>query len=112
MKRSPIRRKSPLNKINKVRRQKRFDKAFHSSGYRDWIRNQPCDNCGASPCDPSHIKTQAAGGTHECIVPHCRRCHQAFHSEGRHTFAERRGLTYEKLIERAAEYWDDYKSMM
>ena len=54
--------------------------------YLNWIRDQPCINCGApEPSDPHHIKGVghfSGGGLtapDSHAMPLCRGCHEALH---------------------------------
>lgn len=57
--------------------------AGEDSDYTDWIRRQPCNECGRSPgCDPHH-RTGAgmAMRSHDHkAIPLCRFCHETFHA--------------------------------
>ena len=50
------------------------------------VRHQPCiiPDCGAVPCDPSHIRSRGAGGpdTSWNVVPMCRPHHTEWHAVG------------------------------
>lgn len=59
---------------------------IESGKYLAWIRNQPCDTCGApAPSDPSHLDNAFKGtGTKApdfWAIPQCRLCHEAYERE-------------------------------
>lgn len=55
------------------------------------VREQGCMICGASPCDPAHIRIGAGGGMglkppDNMVVPLCNDHHRAQHESGERTF--------------------------
>ena len=63
-------------------------KAFRSKKYLKWISEQCCAACGHwPPCDPAHQRILGGGGMalkppDNHVIPLCRDCHQAEHSNG------------------------------
>lgn len=76
---------SPIRPVNAERKAKRYDRDFGAKA--DFIRDQPCDTCGAPPPnDPSHFPSRGAGGTKEDTFPQCRICHRTMGQKGVDTF--------------------------
>lgn len=45
-----------------------------------WLRERPCDMCGAPPpSEPHHVQTVGAGGSDYRALSSCRRCHDLVH---------------------------------
>ena len=97
MKRTPIRRKTPLKRTGYIRRKTTPEaKAKRAAKYeRDFgdlaehVRGLPCAACGAlGPSDPAHVKSRGAGGRawldngDSNLLPFCRTCHQLQHLQG------------------------------
>jgi len=67
------------------------------------VRNLPCCVSGAAPpSDPHHVKSRAAGGTWEDLVPLSHEMHQLLHTLGRWSFEQRYGVHLEAVAERLA----------
>lgn len=105
MKRTPLkrgaslRRRTRLRPVNRVRMAKR--RALCFARQSELARSLPCFTCGAPPpSDPSHLKSRGADGKDDAVIPQCRPCHRAFHSEGRFSFFTKRGLDPEVLLQR------------
>ncbi len=87
MKRSPLKRKTPLRRRNEERIARRRERDFGELA--EFVRGLPCCACGDhAPSDPAHIKSRGAGG-HAWnedgtgnIIPLCRACHTEQHSSG------------------------------
>jgi len=62
-------------------------------------RAEQCMSRGCGWSDPAHVRSRGAGGTRRDLVPLCRACHMAQHSEGIRSFEARVGLD---LAEHAA----------
>jgi hypothetical protein len=95
----PLRRKTALRRVNHARLRARRARCFAEQSAL--ARTMPCWTCGAPPpSDPSHLKTRGADGLDEHVIPQCRRCHRALHSEGIHSFFVKRGLDRHQLLDR------------
>ncbi len=90
---SRLRRRSPVNPINRERRAKLYAKQFGS--HADLIRALPCAACGHEPpSHPHHVTTRGASGNAEQQIPLCapdprmgyEGCHEEVHRVGRITF--------------------------
>lgn len=80
MKRTPIRR------VNKERRAKRFERDYGGKAYLEAIHGMPCAVCNA-PCElteAAHLTSRGAGGTAKDVAPLCgtrhgtQGCHQRY----------------------------------
>jgi len=92
-------KRRPMRRINRARLQARRARQFGQQAAL--ARKLPCCSCGAPPpSDPSHLTSRGAGGVDDCVVPQCRRCHDALHREGRFSFWTRRGLDPQQIVER------------
>lgn len=96
-----------LRPVNRERKKKRRERDFGDKA--DFIREQPCDTCGAPPpSDPSHYPSRGAGGTKENLFPQCRDCHDEMHHYGVETFLAER-LIQPKDVEwlvGVTEHWE------
>lgn len=96
---TPLRRHVAVRRVNPARLAKR--RALQFARQSELARTLPCFTCGAPPpSDPSHLKTRGAGGIDDCVIPQCRRCHDALGREGIHSFFVKRGLDREVLLNR------------
>lgn len=55
-----------------------------SPAQREKVSDEACVVCGSGPCDPAHVASRAQGGCDSplCVVPLCRRHHDAFDGDG------------------------------
>lgn len=108
MKRSPLRRKTPLrnrtriNPLNEERRAQRRAEEFGPQA--ELCRGLPCCVCFAPPpSDPAHVRTRAAGGRDDAnVVPLCRAHHTEQHTVGIKTFQVSHGVDLLALAEQIA----------
>ena len=78
MKRTPLKRKTPVRKVNAVRRAKMFQRNFDGGiGHSTWIRAHKCILCETmrvkqrTPTQAAHVKSRGAGGDWRQLVPLC-----------------------------------------
>lgn len=81
----------PMKKVDRKRRAERHARDFGPQAKA--CRRLPCCVCSRTPSDPHHWPSRGAGGHDEDALPFCRRCHDAFHSEGEETFQRKRNLS-------------------
>lgn len=75
MKRTPLRRKTPLRKCNPRRARQRYARAF--GAYAANIRLLPCARCGQTwGIEAAHAIPRSRGGDRTMLVPLCRDCHR------------------------------------
>lgn len=90
MKRTPLKRKSWLNRhapLRPVNRKRRFrlrgTQYTAGMAYDDWIRSKPCACCGRGDhIEAAHVRSRGAGGTAEDQIPLCCFCHYDQHNGG------------------------------
>ena len=70
----------------------RFIRYYGSPERVRWMQAQPCLVCGAVPSEAHHVKTRAAGGGPDDVVPLCTAHHREFHDIGVRTFEDRHEL--------------------
>jgi hypothetical protein len=109
LKRTPLKRGKPVNRVNRKRRVARSKAAFGDKAA--WIRMEPCavfeHGRGLNDCnhmakrEAAHVKSRGAGGTSTHMIPLCNLHHAEQHAVGIQTFATKYGLDLEAL---AAEY--------
>lgn len=90
MKRTQLKRKTPLRKVNPKRRAKR--KAEQFAAQAELCRRLPCAACGRpGPSDPAHVISRGAGGGDRGnVIPLCKSdprtgyvgCHEEQHRKG------------------------------
>ena len=97
MKRTALRRLTPLRKVNSHRRRTRHAEAFGDKAH--WIRSQPCVICGDRHTQAAHVRSRGAGGKADVLVPLCVQHHTEQHTVGIRTFESRHNvdLTLEAL---------------
>jgi hypothetical protein len=91
MKHSPLKRRSPLSprtsgdrkplkRVNRKRRASEFARCYGSKERVEWVKRQPCIDCGATPSDNAHVEGEGVGrkAHHTRIVPLCRTHHRAY----------------------------------
>ena len=104
----PIRKRNPkrLTKLRLVQ--------FGTAEQTAMINAMPCvcheaprrhPECNGGPSDPSHVTTRGAGGMACDQVPQSRGCHDAFHRQGRDSYAATIGWTFDDLRQAAARTW-------
>lgn len=78
--------------------------------YLDYIRFQPCSNCGApGPCDPHHLKGDfnQSGVGMRCsdlmTMPLCRDCHEAIQEARIHDWKDRQRICLLKTLIKSLE---------
>lgn len=113
MKRSPIKRKTPLRSNSGLKtktpirpknpkRAAKLRKKQFGGAYRDLIVSLGCCVCGRSPSEPAHVKSRGAGGTAKDMVPLCSEHHREQHQIGIRSFERKHGID---LAELARVYW-------
>ena len=90
MKRTQLKRKTPLRKVNPKRRAAR--KAEQFAAQAELCRRLPCAACGRpGPSDPAHVISRGAGGKDKGnVIPLCKSdpktgyvgCHEDQHQRG------------------------------
>lgn len=108
MRRSEVKRKSPLRRHVRVRpRNARRRKRLFAKNYGPQARlcwTMPCFSCGApAPSQASHLKARGMGGCNSgdgWNAPQCSACHRALESEGIVTFFAKRGIDKDAVLER------------
>ena len=90
MKRTELKRRTPLANRSKVRARRpgtRRSRAWRSKPYLAWVRTLACVLCGARGCQAHHIKGighhSGAGMTapDDLAMPACTRCHARIHAD-------------------------------
>ena len=124
MKRTPLRRKTPLRakpkakpvptvaplepeparkplpRVNRKRRRKLFEAQFESPAFVAFVQNCACVVCGGSPCEAAHVTHSRGAGGKACdIAPLCFDCHELQHRIGIKTME----LYYEVDLRHEAE---------
>lgn len=114
--RTPVRRpseiklaKAPLKKVNRKRLKVRRELQFGTEAFREWCSSLPCV-CDASTCGGpvqlAHVRTRAAGGTWQDILPICQNHHIEQHLVGIQSFAERYSLNLKQCLQALHRLWD------
>lgn len=103
LRRTPLKRGKPLNRVNRKRRQSEFARTYHSKERVEFVKALPCIVCGHGPCDNAHIETGGMGrkADYTKIVPLCsmpmdhpwspgypKGHHGEFHRVGRDSFVK------------------------
>ena len=102
MRKTRLKRKTPLRKVNKKRKAERFRKTFGPAGYADFVRSLPCIACGmrGGRIAVHHDPTRGAGGRWVDTSPLCKStdygegCHERRHRLGVETFWREVGMTF------------------
>lgn len=78
-------------------------KTYRSEKMLQFTREQACGICGASPCDPHHVKGKCGSGGGMGIKPHdyrvvplCHFHHMELHDKGGSTFCARHNYSFEQ----------------
>ena len=105
MKRTPLKRKTYLRRVNRQRRKKLYEIQF--GDYAQIIRGMGCclEHCRFVPADPAHVKSRGAGGTKTDLVPLCHEHHRQQHQWGILKFQHVYKID---LAEIAAQLWEKY----
>jgi hypothetical protein len=111
MKRTPLKRKTPLRStgklkrtplapVNRKRKAKEWERAYGSEERVRWIQYLPSVVSGQTPCENAHVKTGGTGRKADAcwIVPLTTAEHRELHDCGPETFQARHEID---LIEQA-----------
>jgi hypothetical protein len=104
VKRSPLKRRTPVKSVNTKRRNRRRETEFGPQA--DLCRAVPCCACGHSaPSDPHHEPPRGSGGKDGDTIPLCRSCHILRHASGKRKLERMYGinlLSEAKRMQRSA----------
>lgn len=112
VKQTPIKRRKPVNSMNRVRLASLRDKQYGLSfGYAAWICSHPCSvpDCkrGSGWTVPAHTKkTKGAGGTWRDLTPLCFIHESEFHSSGRFSFDRKYGIKCSAIADEMVRRWE------
>ena len=84
-------KRTPMKRTNRKRKAAAFSKAFGDIDRVAFVRGLGCLICG-DPAEAAHVRSRAAGGGPDDLVPLCRVHHRSQHSLGIRTFEFRHGL--------------------
>jgi hypothetical protein len=91
VKRSPLKRRTPVKSVNTKRRNRRREAEFGDQA--GLCRTMPCCACGRSaPSDPHHEPPRGSGGKDGDTVPLCRSCHILRHASGKRKLERMYGI--------------------
>lgn len=119
LRRTPLKRGKPLNRVNRKRRQSEFARCYGSVERVEWVKSLPCVGCGRNwattrvPIDNAHIETGGTGrkADYTKIVPLCSphapkfSCHGRFHRHGRVDLEMWAGIDLEKAAAETERLW-------
>ncbi len=101
MKKSRLKRKTPLRSANHERRARETERVYGPVKRRIWVRSLPCSVPGCQSRDMVQAHVSPAEGCpsgmsrkhdYEQIIPLCWRHHKELHQAGQHTFDRRHGI--------------------
>lgn len=123
MKRTPLRRHTPLRrtsapargapirKRNAKRRARLFQAQFGSRERVEWMHRTPCCACGSRErIHAHHVTSRGAGGTADDMVPLCATCHDRVHAIGQRRFEAEHGLNLRALARQYADEWNERRA--
>lgn len=99
-------KKTPIKRVNRKRRQKRWLEQYHSPAFVRWIWAHACVACGHYPSTCAHVTSRGAGGTWRDIVPLCVRCHGEQHVIGIESFERRHAIDLQAEARRINAEWE------
>ena len=78
--RTPRKAKKPPRARNPKRSAAEFERTYLSAARVLFVKQLPCCQCGASPCENAHTTGGGMGrkGHYSTIAPLCARCHSAY----------------------------------
>lgn len=108
-------KRSPINPINPKRRKERFKKGYGSEGRVLWIKNKRCCVTGQSgrsgdPIVASHVKSRAAGGTADDVVPMLLSLEKELHNIGIKSFQKKHGVDLAFMAKLYQDAWEKHES--
>ena len=114
MKRTPVKRKTPLRPRNPERREREFRRTYHSLERVRFVKNLPCcvPGCEAAPSENAHVGIEGIGrkSHYTRIVPLCAVHHRtgpdALHRIGRERFEALHGLSLHDEAEWTQSRWE------
>lgn len=91
MKRTPLRRKASIKRVNKGRRKAEWARAYGCKARVEFVKRLPCaveTCCKPQLCENAHVKSGGKGrkADAEWVVPLCRQHHRQLHHNGIETF--------------------------
>jgi len=104
--RKPIERRVRVKAVNPARKAKRRAEQFGDDGYADWLRDLGCLVCGRTEeVGCHHVRSRAAGGRPEDMIPLCRLCHTLVHCVGAESFPRLYGVDLREAADRLWLRW-------
>lgn len=109
MKRSGIKRKTPMKRTNPGRKHAEWKRCYHSATRVDFVKWLGCVVCGATPCDNAHIKNGGAGrkAGYRWIVALCRTHHREY-DNSKETFPTKYRLDMEAEARKTQWTWEQW----
>jgi hypothetical protein len=119
LKRSPLARKpgqglkrTPLPKVNRVRRAEAFARAYGGRERVEWVQAQPCAVCHATPSENAHIRSGGMGykAPASFVAPLCREHHREQHAVGLRAFEDRYRVNLGRVATAIERRWQEHRS--
>lgn len=113
MKRTQLRRKTPMKKVNPERRARERERAYGPPERREWIQRQPCSvpGCTNRPSVNAHVDREGdpsgmgRKGDYTQIIPLCQPHHAEYHRIGQRSFNDRYALDVDLLAIITSDKW-------
>jgi hypothetical protein len=104
---APLRRRTRINPVNRKRKAVRFERAYLSTAYVGFIHWTGCvvgRGC-SGPVHAAHRISRGAGGTWRELFGACERHHEQGHRIGLQSFQRLHGLNLEAICARNVTEW-------
>lgn len=104
-------KRTPLNPVNRKRKQAEFARAYDSPAFVRWIHALPCWACGYAGPSPRQAAHTVSGGMGRkadaaTVIALCNVCHTRQHQHGWQGI----GMTKDSAKAAAASTWDRWQA--
>lgn len=115
MKRTALKRHTPLRKVNLERREREWERAYGSQDRVSWVRSLPCavPGCTNQPSQNAHVNPEGdpsgmgRKGDACQVIPLCRAHHAEYHQDGQRTFNDRHRIDVDLIAVSVACRWNE-----
>ena len=107
LRRTPLKRGKPVNRVNRARRASEFARCYGSVERVEWVKREPSAASDKRPCVNAHIRNGGAGrkADYRYIVPLTDEEHIELHAYGKTWFEDRYGIDLEKAAAETERLW-------
>ena len=100
-------KRTRLAPVNRKRKARRFEAAYHSPGFIAWVHSLACavPGCARTDIHAAHVVSRARGGTWQDVAPLCGSHHDDQHRLGVGLFNQKYGIDLAGIAAAVALRW-------